>query len=261
MAEKRARLAGLLVPRLTMTTVRRHCDALNRILKTAVERMDAVQRDPVPSCKRLDALIRERAPEDQLHIRVTKPKTRMPWAQERLQALLTSPIYTGCASRQRRRKPGRLVIRDATYWVPLMIMTMGTRIEEVLGLKRRNVILRNGVCCLLLGMDPDQRIKTDDSERVVPIPQLLLDLGFVEWVREAAGSDALLFPCAARRGAARAPRFRAPSASTFAICWASSASRISTRISTPSERPSRPSSPALTSPTVNRHPNVTPDRR
>ena len=44
-AEKRARLSGLLVPRVTMTTVRRHRDALNRIMKTAVERMGAVQRD------------------------------------------------------------------------------------------------------------------------------------------------------------------------------------------------------------------------
>ena len=201
MAEKRARLSALLVPRVTMTTVRRHRDALNRIVKTAVEKLGAAQRDAVPSYKRLDELIREKAPEDALYIRVTQPKTRMPWSQERLQALLTSPIYAGCASPHRRWKPGACIIRDATYWVPLMIMTMGTRIEEVLILKRRNVIRRNGVHCFVLGCDPDQSAKTEDSERVVPIPQLLLDLGFVEWVRETAGTDALLFPCAARRSA------------------------------------------------------------
>ena len=95
-------------------------------------------------------------------MRVTRPKTRMPWSRERIQALLTSPIYAGYASPHRRWKPGACIIRDATYWVPLMIMTMGTRIEEVLGLKRRNVIRRNGVHCLVLGMDPDQRVKTSD---------------------------------------------------------------------------------------------------
>ena len=201
MAEKLARLSGLLVPRLTMTTVRRHRDALNRIVKTAVEKLGAAQRDAVPSYKRLEALVRENAPDDELHMRVTQRKTRMPWSQERLQALLTSPIYAGCASPQRRWKPEACIIRDATYWVPLMVMTMGTRVEEVLILKWRNVIRRNGVHCLILGMDPDQSAKTEDSERVVPVPQLLLDLGFVEWVRETAGTDALLFPCAARRSA------------------------------------------------------------
>lgn len=168
-------------------------------MKLAIERMGAVQRDPVPSYKRLDELIREKAPKDELYMRVTQPKTRMPWSQERLQALLTSPIYRGCASPCRRWKPGTRIIRDATYWVPLMIMTMGTRVEEVLILKRRNVIRRNGVHCFVLGCDADQSAKSEDSERVVPVPQLLLDLGFVEWVRETAGADALLFPCAARR--------------------------------------------------------------
>ena len=199
LAEKRARLAGCLVPRLTITTVRRHRDALNRIMKAAVERMGAVPRDPVPSYKRIDEVIRERALQDELHLRVAKPKTRMPWAKERLHALLTSPIYRGCASADRRWKPGPLVIRDSTYWVPLMVMTMGTRIEEVLGLKRRNLILRNGTYCLALGLDPDQSAKTSDSERVLPIPETLLRLGFVEWVRHASGADTLLFPCAAGR--------------------------------------------------------------
>ena len=144
-------------------------------------------------------MTRERAPQDDLDLRVARPKTRMPWATERLHALLTSPIYRGCVSPQRRWKPGPLVIRDATYWVPLMVATMGTRIEEVLGLKRRNLILRNGTHCLALGKGPDQSAKTSDSERIVPAPETLLRLGFVEWVGDASGAHALLFHCAADR--------------------------------------------------------------
>ena len=199
LAERRARLTTVLVPRLTMTTVRRHRDALNRILKAAVEQLGAVPGEAVPSYKRMDALIRERAPTDCLHVRVARPKTRMPWTKERIQALLMSPIYRGCASPSRRWEAGALVIRDATYWVPLVMMTMGTRVEEVLELKRLNLVLRNGLFCLAFGLDPDQSVKTRDSERVVPIPQLLLDLGLVEWAKAKDGSDALLFPCAARR--------------------------------------------------------------
>ncbi len=79
-------------------------------------------------------------------------------------------------------------------------MTIGSRIEEILILKRRNFVRRNGVSCLTIGFDPDQGGKTEDSQRVIPIPQLLLDLGFVEWIRDLPENHGpLMFPDAVRR--------------------------------------------------------------
>jgi hypothetical protein len=84
--------------------------------------------------------------------------------------------------------------------VPLIVLTIGSRIEEILLLKRRNLVLRNGTYCLAIGLDPDQKGKTPDAERVVPIPQLLLDLGFVDWIRALPEDHGpLLFPDAAQR--------------------------------------------------------------
>ncbi|MEY8837453.1 tyrosine-type recombinase/integrase [Cribrihabitans sp. XS_ASV171] len=113
---------------------------------------------------------------------------------------LTCPIFTGCLSEHRRWKRGRLIIRDATYWAPLIVLTLGSRIEEILLLKRADVRFRNGTYCLAIGSGPEAPGKTEDSKRVVPIPQLLLDLGFVEWFQALPESHGvLLFPEATRR--------------------------------------------------------------
>jgi integrase len=197
--EKRALLSEQLVARLTMKTLKRNRDGLNRLFKGAADL--GCRNAPVAiSYKAIERAVAAAAPDDPLYVRVTQPKLRMPWTEERLAAFLTCPIYTGCFSVHRRSRTGGVIIRDALYWVPLIVLTLGTRIEEILLLKRKNLLRRNGVHCLAIGLDPDQGGKTDDGQRVVPIPQLLLDLGFVEWV-SALDDDhgPLLFPDAVER--------------------------------------------------------------
>jgi integrase len=199
-AEKRAILAEKLTPRLTMTTLRNKRDALNRMLVSARD-LGAPQMDML-SYKEVEQLVAAQAPADELYVRVTKPKLRMPWSEERLAAFLTSPIFTGCFSPARRWRRGPHIIRDATYWVPLIVLTLGSRIEEILLLKRTDVRLRNGHYCLAIASGPANPGKTEDSKRIVPLPQLLLDLGFVEWFHALPEQHGiLLFPEAARRSA------------------------------------------------------------
>nr|WP_241484025.1 integrase [Ruegeria sp. ANG-R] len=197
-AEKRAILADNLIPRRTMTTIKRDRDGLNRMFKSAKDL--GIEPPEALSYKEVEWHIAAQAPNDELYVRVTKPKIRMPWTEERLASFLTSPIFTGCASEHRRSKRGPMIIRDATYWVPLVVLTIGSRIEEILLLKRSDIRYRNGHYCFALGTGPEQPGKTEESKRVVPVPQLLLDLGFMDWfhsLREEHG--VLLFPEAARR--------------------------------------------------------------
>jgi hypothetical protein len=197
--EKRALLSERLVERLTMTTIRRNRDGLNRIFKAAAK-LGCRTVPTALSYKDIERHVAAQAPDDPLYVRVTKPKLRMPRTEERLAQFLTSPIYTGCMSEHRRWRRGTTIVRDALYWVPLIVLTIGSRIGEILVLKRRNLVYRDGTYCLAIGLDTDQSGKTADAERVVPIPQLLLDLGFVEWVQhlpEAHGP--LLFPDAVSR--------------------------------------------------------------
>ncbi len=197
--EKRALLSERLTPRLSLKTIKRNRDGLNRLLKAAVDL--GCRTAPVAiSYKVIERALAGAAPDDPLCFRVTQPKIRMPWTEERLASFLTCPIYTGCFSAHRRWRQGNVIIRDSLYWVPLIVLTLGSRIEEILLLKRKNMLFRNGIHCLAIGLDPDQRGKTQDAQRVVPIPQLLLNLGFVEWVSELDDSHGpLLFPDAAER--------------------------------------------------------------
>jgi integrase len=200
--EKRALLSERLTPRLSLKTLKRNRDGLNRLFKAAADL--GCRNAPVAiSYKKIERAVAGAAPDDPLYVRVTQPKLRMPWTEERLAAFLTSPIYTGCFSLHRRWRAGSVIVRDALYWVPLIVLTLGSRIEEILLLKRKNLLLRNGVHCLAIGLDPDQGGKTQDAQRVVPIPQLLVDLGFVEWVSALEDDHGpLLFPDAAERSKA-----------------------------------------------------------
>lgn len=95
-----------------------------------------------------------------------------------------------------------MIVRDATYWVPLIVMSIGARLSEVLQIKRTNIVRRNGVICFAIGLDSDYQVKNDDSVRFVPVPQLLLDLGILDWVRDLPDDHgAFLFPDALDRSA------------------------------------------------------------
>ncbi len=196
--------------RVTEATLEHHLNRLHAILRRAEEHLGWTGKTRFLTCdamlKRVAAAVRahaesvQPAPEanldgESIAMRVTAPKTRLPWSSERIATLLSSPIYTGCASPFRRWKPGRRIIRDAYYWLPLLMLLLGTRVTEVLQLKKRDVVLRNGVFALRFGSTPDHRVKTEDSVRYVPIPQILLDLGFVTWAYERPdGPLAPLFP-------------------------------------------------------------------
>ncbi|PSK87552.1 phage integrase family protein [Limimaricola soesokkakensis] len=197
--EKRAILAERLTPRLTLTTLKRYRDSFSRVMKGADD-LGCKNRPPVLSYKDIETIVKADENKDDLYIRVTKPKLRMAWTEERLAEFLTCPIYTGSSSPHRRWRPGNVIVRDAIYWVPLIVLAIGSRIEEILELKRTDIVYRNKVYCLAIGLGPEQRTKTEASERVIPIPQMLLDLGFIDWWK-SLGEDhgLLLFPDAAER--------------------------------------------------------------
>jgi hypothetical protein len=75
--EKRALLADKLVPRLTMTTLRRNRDGHNRLFNAAID-IGCREVSTAISCEEIERAIRTSQPDDPLYIRVTEPKLRMP---------------------------------------------------------------------------------------------------------------------------------------------------------------------------------------
>lgn len=193
--DKRRRLVQELTPRLTDGYLFVQRDMLNRIFRAALGRK-RVGRDVdeddrlVPSHaqlkEKLCAWHKSQKTPCKLPKRVSRPKRRMSWSLEHVSRLLRSPIYLGTSSpKQRSRKATarkRIIIRDAIYWVPLIMITMGVRPEEILQAAVPDVVRRDGILCLFIGDEEDAVLKSEQSRRVLPIPQILLDLGFREWV-------------------------------------------------------------------------------
>ncbi|QPZ92048.1 tyrosine-type recombinase/integrase [Thioclava electrotropha] len=206
--DKRRRLVQELIPRLTDGYLFVQRDMLNRIFRAALGRK-RVGRDVndddrlVPSHaqlkNRLRAWHKSQKTPCKLPKRVSRPKRRMSWSLEHVSRLLRSPIYLGTSSpKQRGRKATArkcIIIRDAIYWVPLVMITMGVRPEEILQAAIPDVVRRDGILCLFVGDEEDAVLKNEQSRRVLPIPQTLLDLGFREWVvAKRKRGETWLFP-------------------------------------------------------------------
>lgn len=197
-AAKKAAIVEKLTKRVTHTNLERHLDRLHQLMRVA-EDLGYTGKTRLITYTKLaqvmtDFTLQQRET-NPLFLRVTQPKLRLRWNNRRLTTLLTSPVYRGCSTDKRRANPGRMIFRDAIYWVPLILMTMGTRVTEVLQLKGSDLILRDGVLCLSLNWTAEQEGKTVTAQRIVPIPQILLDLGFVEWIHSKCKNPSdLLFP-------------------------------------------------------------------
>jgi integrase len=194
---KRAELAKRIKPRVSDAAVEHHharVSAIARSAKDGLRWTGPAFVSVLPEFRRRAAAADNRNP-DPLVLRVTDEKKRCVWSLERISDLFTSSIYTGCFSEHRRWRPGIKIIRDGLYWLPLIQFTVGPRPEEAAALRKDSVRLRDGILCFAFEMRPDSRQKNKASERLVPIPQLLLRLGFAEWWRDQLTLPGdLLFP-------------------------------------------------------------------
>ena len=108
------------------------------------------------------------------------------WEGERLTALFNTPIWTGCLSAERRTQPGTAIIKDQKYWLPILGLYSGNRLEEFAQQHRSDVRQTEGLWHFTLNDDGDKQLKNDQSARRVPIHPLLLLLGFLDYVEKAA---------------------------------------------------------------------------
>jgi integrase len=102
-------------------------------------------------------------------------KERDLWPDDMVTTLFTSPVWTGCSTLHRRGKPGHKIFRDARFWVPLFGRLVGAREDEICSLNVGDIVFIGGIAAVHI-FDG----KTDGSERDLPIPELLLIMGFLE---------------------------------------------------------------------------------
>ncbi|MEG3169446.1 site-specific integrase [Sphingomonas sp. LB3N6] len=126
---------------------------------------------------------------------------RQPFSLSDLQAIFSSPVYANGD----RPKGGRL---EAAYWLPLLALFTGVRLEEIGQLRVSDVQRKeypdqdgkmlSGWFLHITGATDDKgqanRIKNSASERLVPLHPELERLGFVAYVEKLLDQKGRVFP-------------------------------------------------------------------
>ncbi len=181
LAEIVERAKGTDHPRMTMKTVKRHFSALGRLFTYLKRRGEYVGENP--------------AHDFEFPEKGRARNKRKMWEGEKLRKLFSSPVWTGCKSESRRAEPGTLIIEDEKYWLPILGLFHGNRLEEFAQLLRSDVRCEEGIWFLDINDELTKQLKNEQSKRRVPIHPRVQELGFLEYVRNTAPNlEDCLFP-------------------------------------------------------------------
>lgn len=122
---------------------------------------------------------------------------REPFSPAQLKSIFSAPLYTGCQNDEAGyAKPGPLRPRRARFWVPLLSLFHGMRLNEVCQLRVGDIVERDGMPVVLVrSADAGQRVKSKAGTRIVPLHPEAVACGFLDFVADARqrGSERL-FP-------------------------------------------------------------------
>ncbi|MCK1491305.1 site-specific integrase [Bradyrhizobium sp. 180] len=124
---------------------------------------------------------------------------------QQLNVIFNAPLYRGCIDDEDGyAKPGPHVIRRGRFWIPLISLWSGMRLNECCQLVTADIQQYEGVPVILItdaanGGDEDEadrkRIKTKAGKRFVPVHPELQRIGFLDYVKEMkAAKSQRLFP-------------------------------------------------------------------
>lgn len=114
-----------------------------------------------------------------------------------LQAIFSSPIYTGYRSNDMDHLPGSLRARDWRFWLPLIALFTGARLGEIAQLLVDDVREQEGRWALHVTQegDPEKSVKTKGSQRIIPVHSELERIGLLEYYATMKGrAEKRLFP-------------------------------------------------------------------
>jgi integrase len=127
-----------------------------------------------------------------VEVRKNAKEARLPFDIPALRALFSSPVY----ALGERPKGGA---GEAGYWLPLLALFTGARIEELCQLRPDDVYeetyreldgsVRSAWVLRITDEGPGQALKNPGSRRRIPIHAELIRLGFTEHVRQAKGRN------------------------------------------------------------------------
>ena len=72
--------------------------------------------------------------------------------------------------------------RPERYWIPLIAMYSGLRLDEICQLYVVDIQQIDGIWCFNVNDEADKKVKVESSKRIVPMHPVLVSLGLLEYV-------------------------------------------------------------------------------
>ncbi len=119
-----------------------------------------------------------------------KSKDRYPFDKEQLKTIFSAPLYTGCKDDGHGYNiPGPNIIKRTRFWIPLIALYSGMRLNEICQLETADFVQKNGVDVILVREDSEngdgsKQLKTDASVRFIPIHPELKKIGLLDYIAE-----------------------------------------------------------------------------
>lgn len=123
----------------------------------------------------------------QLKAKRSNKKGRVPFNNDEIQKLLYTPIFTGCKDDEHGYNvEGKNKPRRHRFWIPLIALYTGMRLNEICQLFADDIECIDGIHVIHVRVDEDETktLKTDHSERIIPIHQNLIQSGFLDYVKK-----------------------------------------------------------------------------
>lgn len=113
---------------------------------------------------------------------VQRRSTEKPGPDRIRQTLLKLPAFTGCAADDAMHEPGNQFYHCGTTLVTIALVYTGARSDELCNLDCADVDTVTNIPVFRIRFSETKRLKNDQSERVIPIPDELLRLNFLAYV-------------------------------------------------------------------------------
>lgn len=115
---------------------------------------------------------------------------RLPLGPEDITALFSGPIYTGMRSTKVFWEPGNIVVGNSSFWLPLLALFTGMRLEEMAQMLPSDVRRIEGIDLIEVSeADPEgrkiKRIKSEHARRQIPLHGSVIEAGFLRYVQAA----------------------------------------------------------------------------
>ena len=122
---------------------------------------------------------------------------RHPFSIEELQKIFAAPLFSGCIDDPRNHaRPGPNRPKRARFWVPLIGLFHGMRLNEICQLQLDQIKTERGIWHFdVHASDGGQRLKTSQSKRRIPLHPEILRIGFLNYLSKLREcGEVQLFP-------------------------------------------------------------------